>query len=474
MGNSHFFSKKETIMQNRKSMILRAAEETERRVAKNAEALSQTAKLTDYIDEVYTVLRGGTTFSVWTRALQRALDENEVVEIPASEIPYDLDGSVMIGSNSKIVAYGATVRLLPDVNVLMLRNQNVKDGTHVQTIMGKDTDENIAIFGGTWEESREFRLGYGRSGMFDENRSMYGVSTCMLFSNVKNLFLKDLTFRHTAGFSVQIGNAKDIVVHDIYFNRCFADGIHVNGNTEDIAVRNLSGFVGDDLIALNMYDWQDSSINFGPLKNAFVEGIEIDPNGCIKDIRILPGIYRFDNGETVDCSLENVLIRKVHGVQCFKLYYQTPAYNVGEEPEWGAPGSGDHIYFEDIDVISRHDNMKSYKENNPITGRFGAWEVCSNIGLLHLENIRIVRNTERFPLGKPVSVGPKSVNVNGREVFDPYASCVLKHLVMKNVTVNGNPVLTAEEAAHEIVFDHIYDAPNTSGKGELLAFTLEE
>ena len=459
-------------MQNRKEEILRAAEETERRVADGIARLTKVGRLTDYADETYAVAVGGEERTVWTRALQRAIDENEIVEIPAAEIPYDLDGSVLIDGNCKIVAYGATVRLLPEVNVLMLRNRNVKDGSHKQTVMGEDTNENIAVFGGTWEEPHASRKGYGRSGMIDAARSMYGVSTCMLFSNVKNLLLQDLTFRHTGGFSVQIGNARDISIRNISFDDCFADGIHVNGNTENIAVRNLSGHVGDDLIALNMYDWQDSSINFGPLKNAFVEGLTIAPDSRFKDIRILPGIYRFDDGSEVDCSLENVLIRRVTGVQCFKLYYQTPKYRIGEEPEWGAPGSGDHIYFEDIDVISRHDNMKSYRENDPVTGRFGAWEIGSNIGHLHLENIRIAIDKERFPLGKPVSVGPKSVVSGEYEVFDPYVFCVLDTLTVKNVTVNGKPVLTPEEVAHRIVFDRIYDAPRTSGKGEILHFAL--
>lgn len=457
-------------MQNSKGAIHRMAEETERRVFQTIQTLSKTAKLTDYRHDTYTVLCDGEKRTIWTRALQHAIDENEVIEIPASKIPYDLDGSILIDGNCKITAYGATIRLLPNVDVLMLRNRNVKDGTHRQTVMGEDTNENIAIFGGTWEESRDSRMGYGKSGKFDQARSMYGVSTCMLFSNVKNLYLKDLTFRHTAGFSVQIGNARNIVIHDISFDDCFADGIHVNGNTENIAVRNLSGLVGDDLIALNMYDWQDSSINFGPLKNAFVEGLTIDPNSRFKDMRILPGTYRFDDGSMVDCSLENVLIRKVSGVQCFKMYYQTPRYIIGEEPEWGAPGSGDHIYFEDIDVLSRHCNMKSYKENNPITGHFGAWEIGSNIGHLHLENIRIKIDLARFPLGSPVVIGPKSVVSGEYEIFDPYISCVLDTLTMKNVTVNEKPILTAKDAAYQVVFERIYDAPNTSGKGEIRHF----
>ena len=457
-------------MQNRKETIRLMAEGTERFVSETIQTLSKTAKLTDYIRDTDIVSCNDENRIVWTRALQRAVDENEIIEIPPSDTPYDLDGSVLIDGNCKIIAYGATIRLLPDVNVLMLRNRNVKDGTHKQTVMGEDTNENIAIFGGTWEEPHTARMGYGKSGKIDEERSMYGVSTCMLFSNVKNLYLKDLTFRHTAGFSVQIGNARNIVIHDISFDDCFADGIHVNGNTENIAVRNLSGLVGDDLIALNMYDWQDSSINFGPLKNAFVEGLFIDPNSRFKDIRIQPGMYRFDDGSIEDCSLENVLVRKVSGVQCFKMYYQTPRYIIGEDPEWGAPGSADHIYFEDIDVYSRHCNMKSYRENNPVTGHFGAWEIGSNIGYLHLENIRIRIDFERFPLGSPVVIGPKSVVSGEYEIFDPYISCVLDTLTMKNVTVNEKPILTAKDAAYQVVFERIYDAPNTSGKGEIRHF----
>ena len=116
--------------------------------------------------------------------------------------------------------------------------------------------------------------------------------------------------------------------------------------------------------------------------------------------------------------------------------------------------------------------MKSYRENNPVTGHFGAWEIGSNIGYLHLENIRIRIDFERFPLGSPVVIGPKSVVSGEYEIFDPYVSCVLDTLTMKNVTINEKPVLTAEDAAYQVVFDHIYDAPNTSGKGEIRHFDL--
>ena len=65
--------------------------------------VEQSAGTTVKQGEVYTVSVDGEERTVWTKALQRAIDENEVVEIPASEIPYDLDGSVYIDGNCKIV-----------------------------------------------------------------------------------------------------------------------------------------------------------------------------------------------------------------------------------------------------------------------------------------------------------------------------------------------------------------------------------
>ena len=86
-------------MQNRKETIRLMAEETERFVSETIQTLSKTAKLTDYIHDTDIVSCNDEKRIVWTRALQRAVDENEIIEIPPSDIPYDLDGSVLIDGN---------------------------------------------------------------------------------------------------------------------------------------------------------------------------------------------------------------------------------------------------------------------------------------------------------------------------------------------------------------------------------------
>ena len=191
---------------------------------------------------------------IWSDAFCAALQEHEIVYIPESDKPYYIDKSIIIPSNRRIEADKNTVvRQMSGVRVLMLRNENTMDGTK-KPINGMNKDINISVSGGRWEESHCHRAGYGQSGMYDEERSYFGVSACMFFNNMKNLSLKNMTFAHTAGFAVQTGDIKNAVFENIEFEECYADGLHINGNTENITVRNIKGEVGDDLVALNMYD----------------------------------------------------------------------------------------------------------------------------------------------------------------------------------------------------------------------------
>lgn len=290
---------------------------------------------------------------IWTAAIQKALYEHETVFLPEKETPYYLDGSILVPPCRQIIAGRNTVvKQLPGVTVLMLRNEHAKDGSY-KPISG-EKDFNISIIGGTWEESYTCRMGYGKSGMYDEERSFYGVSTCMFFSNVEKLTLKNLKFVHTAGFAVQLGDAKDVVIDNVEFEECFADGLHVNGNCENVLIRNIFGQVGDDLVALNMYDWKNSSVNFGPIRNILCENLNLSSNSPYKTMRIEPGVYRYQDNTEVDCSMENAIIRNVRGIRTFKLYFHTPAYDVKEEPEYGNSGSGNNIYFEDIEIDLVH------------------------------------------------------------------------------------------------------------------------
>ena len=405
---------------------------------------------------------------IWTEAFQKAINEHQVVIIPSSDKPYYIDNSLLIPSNRRIIAEaGATIHLTDATKVLMLRNTNTQDGTHAPITAPRN--ENVSIEGGRWEDWCPHRMGYGNSGKYDEQRSFYGVSTCMLLENIENLTLKNMVFKNCGGFAVQIGEAKNVIIENIIFENCFADGIHVNGNVENIHIKNVRGEVGDDLVAFNMYDWQDSSINFGPLKNAICEDLTLSPNSHYKAIRIEPGIYTFDDGSQVDCSLTNAIFRRIHNIKTYKLYCQTPPYSPGNNPEKGDVGSGDNIFFEDINVNldAPIDLIGGYVTNDETTGTFAAFELGLNAKNIYFKNINLTLHREKYPYSYLMCIGPKSVRFDdGREVFDPYFSSTVENIHLENITVNGEKPADITPFVKQIEFNNLYtDIPSTaSGK----------
>ena len=455
-----------------KQEILDRLSRMEEENAARTAALTDRCSLEDY--RSLTVEKDG--LLIWTAALQAALNEHEIVEIPVSEEIYWIDNTVVIPSNRAIFAHGAVIRLTSDTTVLMLRNEHTLDGTH-RPISREDSDANIAIFGGFWEESSTGRAGYGRTGKYDEARSFFGVSTLMYFGNMSRLTMKDVTFVHTAGFSVQTGDAENLWFENITFSECFADGLHLNGNSKNIVTRNIHGQVGDDLVALNMYDWQNSSVNFGPTDCVLCENLELSADSRYKALRIEPGTYYYDEpfGE-VDCALTNAVIRDVRGITTFKMYYQTPGYAIGTAPERGAVGSADWLYFEDISVDLDHpiDGFGQYQNSDPVRGAFGSFELGSNIGHIAFENIRLTLHRDRYPLTWLVVCGPKSICDGKYEVFDPYLSNEIGELTLKNITVNGQPAQSADDLVHVTSFDNVNNDSHSTGSGAIHKIIFEK
>ncbi|MBQ9747700.1 MAG: hypothetical protein IJV98_02840 [Clostridia bacterium] len=411
---------------------------------------------------------------IWTKALQAALLAHEIVVIDPSDAVYYIDGTVVIPSDRHIEATGATVRLTPDCDVLMLRNEHTKDGT-LAPFDTSDRDRNISIHGGRWEESRSARAGYGVSGRYaprkegESRRPFYGVSTCMLFNNVEGLTLLDMTFANTAGFAVQMGDLRNGVFENIGFESCYADGLHINGRTENVYIHHVFGDVGDDLVALNAYDWQDSSVDFGPIRGVWCEDLTLFASSRYKALRIEPGIYAYADGSTVDCGIFDAVFKDIKGIRTFKLYLQTPQYALGQKPEWGDAGSGDNLFFEDIAVDLRApiDGFDVYQNGDPIRGCFAAFELNANIGYISFENIALTLYKERYPLSYLVCVGPKSVIYRGKEIFDPYVSSRVGTIEMENITVNGENPRDASMLVKTVAFDDVNGDGASTGRGEI-------
>jgi len=419
--------------------------------------------------------------NVWTAALQKALDEHQVVVIPASNLPYYLDATVKIPSLRRLEAAGATVALLPGTDVVMLRNANAFDGT-LDPIWTAKRDHDIAIVGGRFEDWRRSRAGYGMSGRYNNAPrkvgNYYGVSTLFFFNDLDRLSLRDVTFAHTSGFACQCGDAKDLSFVNTVFDSCYADGYHLNGNLHRVHVKNAKGYVGDDLVALNAYDWLDSSVDYGPQRTILCEDLEAPSDCRYPAIRILPATFRYRNGMEVDCSIRDVVFRRVKGVKCFKMYLQTPRYPLGTEPEWSKVGSGGNIRFEDIDIdLDRPiDLLGGYKDSDPVRGHFGAFEFGANLTSVHFKNLRVKFHLDQYPLSHLAVVGPKSLRYqtdDGKpgEIFDPYVNCKVGTVTVEGLKTEGT---RPAELVRATVFDDINKDGRSSGRGEIGNLVIKE
>lgn len=414
---------------------------------------------------------------IWSDAFSFALKNYEDITIPAGK--YYVDKSLVVPQNRGIIAdENAEIILIKGVKSLLLRNENVIDGSDKPIPKTAIKDENISITGGIWGEENDERLGYGKSGCFDENNSMAGVSTCFLLSNVKNLTLKNLTFRHTAGFAIQMGNISNFAVENICFDVCYADGLHINGGTENGTVKNLYGHTEDDLIALNAYDWDNSSINFGKIENLVVDGVKCDVGGNVhKSIRIQPGIYPYKSGEKEDCFVKNLTIKNVSGVACFKMYLQTPAYTTFPEKNVGV-GRMENILFENIsaDTSEPVDKQPNYLSGNTVTGNFATFEIGSNVKNLTFNNVKTVLNKAKYPNSYFIAVGPKTQYIAEKklELFDPYVCCTIQKINFENVYINNEKKDDLTGFIKEISYDNLYPSALPFGKGKIISVSKDK
>lgn len=101
-----------------------------------------------------------------------------------------------------------------------------------------------------------------------------GGSALWYFSNLTGLLVRGVTFRDSGAFPVQVRDAEDLHFRDVSFVSCHSDGIHVNGGVSRLWARSIRGKAGDDLIALNAWDWEScSTLNYGPIVDVVCEQI---------------------------------------------------------------------------------------------------------------------------------------------------------------------------------------------------------
>ena len=430
--------------------------------------------INDYSDLLKTTYKNS---FIWSDAFNAALKSGGEIYIPQGV--YYIDKPLILNSGTTVVAdEKAEIILINGVKTLLLRNKNVINGTDIKIADDAPVDRDITVCGGVWAEENTERLGYGLSGCFDENDSFKGVSTCFLFSGVNNLTLKNVVFKNTAGFACQIGRINGFLIENIAFENCFADGLHVNGGVKNGVIKDLSGYTEDDLVALNAYDWDNSTINFGCIENVVVDGVKsINGASAHKSFRIQPGVYPYKNGEREDCYIKNLTVKNVSGVTTFKMYLQTPAYTELPEKNVGV-GRIENVCFENItaDTSSPLDKQPNYLNGDRVAGNFATFEIGSNLKNMRLCNVSVKLDKQKYPCSYLITVGPKSQFIKEKhlELFDPYVCATAENVTYDKIFINGEEIDDLSPFIKQVEFDNLYPSALPFGKGKIISVSKEK
>jgi len=400
------------------------------------------------------------TAEVWTQAMQASLEAQGKLHIPARAQPYYLDGPLVLKSGQKISADPtAEIRLKPDSNTCMVRNEHVVTLNTKPVPADQQLDTDITIEGGVWSTlANAASLNGNRLGLSAKADPAYGTHGVILLQNVRRVSVKNLTIRQSMPFGVHLANAREFRIENITLEETRRDGVHVNGPASDGLIRGVRGDPHDDNVALNAWEWKNYAPSYGPIERIVIEDITGAPEGVAsaRAIRLLPGVKRFPDGTTLACPIADITLRRITDIREFKLYDQ-PNLELGRTNDFSAAiGTLKDIRFEKLTF------------NHP-----GKIEVHADTDGLTVEDVRV-----RHPITPDwhlLAVGPLSVTYKRGgpnapekwvEIFSPDLDCTVRNLKVTGVRTEGSPAdLPFDQAVKVVVQKPNPDYPKTTPKG---------
>ncbi|MBN1346775.1 MAG: right-handed parallel beta-helix repeat-containing protein [Phycisphaerae bacterium] len=417
--------------------------------------VSQCAKLvrTETFDEIWPGQGGQektirVAAEIWTDAIQAAVNERGAAWIPRRDRPYYLDRPLVLRSGQRLIAApAAEIRLKPGSNYCMVRNERMVDGQAGPVGLGDGCDHDIVVSGGIWStlatSERQTNGNVGARADAKDSVRSHGV---LLFSNVKRLVVSGVTLRQCKPHGVQISNCSEFRVEGVRFEDHRRDGVHVNGPASHGLIRDIRvqrGSMGDDMVALNGWDWMNTSMTFGPIHHVLVEDVDGEPkarDGHRSEIRLLAGTKRFGGGGTLDCNIEHCVFRGLTGIRTFKMYDQ-PNLELGRERDFAEPiGVMRDLWFSRVNI------------SRP-TGA-AIFQIHSNVSGMTIRDVTLGFDPSAGA-GEPfvlAQVGPLSQTFKFDasdprrwvEIFSPDKDCVVEGLKVLNVRGAGREVKSAD------------------------------
>ena len=281
-------------------------------------------------------------------AIQEMLDSSiSEVCLPEPEKCYMISKTLKIhGGQTLKLGRFTTIKLLPMSNCAMIEDDDFYT-----------YKENICIDGGIWEmnnleqEPNPYHFA-GRDGKtyydrrkeigFDPSTSksfpdMY-TGICMRFCRVKNLIIKNLTFKNPVIYGAQLAYCEYFTIRDIVFDYTIGnpklwnmDGVHIEGYCKYGTISNLKGACHDDLVAITSDDGL-----YGPIENIVVDGIFAEGSHSavrllshgipVKNIKISNvygsyyvyciGLTKYHGGDSDRGNMKNIIIENVSACAC--------------------------------------------------------------------------------------------------------------------------------------------------------------
>lgn len=407
-------------------------------------------------------------YIVYGDAIQAALDKYQCVEITKRACMYLQKPIIMkSGYRLKLDRY-QEIANIPGTLSCLIRNEHIVNGADVPAIHDQ-FDVDISIDGGIWNGGLKDTDGEDKRLVTGISPECKGALAIMIFSNVENLIIKNAEFKNGGiNYAVELSNIARFRISDLTFIRYGRDGVHVNGPASYGEICDLYGEdMGDDIVALNAWDWDTSAITFGTIEKMYVH----DNRTTNNELRLLPGRKIYE-GSFVDCDIRDSILQRLSGVYTFKLYCQPNIFNAiidGYHDVSGTVGNINNVWFQDI-VVDKNKNNGFH--GLPVNGIF---DICANCNGLHFANIHVCSNYEDIEAQgmKFMSVGPLSaVWKNGSdnpedwgEVFDPNAVCYVEDIYFKNISFDNCKATTREMLTKEITMAINSDYPNTTPRG---------
>lgn len=401
------------------------------------------------------------TGEFWNDAIQAALDKDNAVHLPKRDQPYYLDGPIILRSGQKLTADpAAEVRLKPGTSTCMVRNEHIVGFADKPVPEDTQPDTDITIEGGIWTTlANGAKDNHGNQrGASSKKNPVPGTHGVILLHNVRNVTVRNVTVRQSKPFAIHLGNIRDFTVDGLTLDRHGRDGVHVDGPASHGVIRNVSGDSHDDPVSLTAWDWKQYSVSFGPIHHLTVERITGAPDDkqSTDAIRLLPGVKRFSDGSTLDCSIHDITMRDITDIRDFKLYDQ-PNLEAGR----------------DKDFSQRIGTLRNITFENLTFRRPGSVQVHANTDGLTVREVKLLFPP---PAGHHlIELGPKSMTYKGApgtdpsqwtEIFSPDLDCTVRNVSVAGVRLRDSETdLPIEQVVKVIEQKPNPDYPGTTPKG---------